>query len=70
MLTNIYFVTGWTVVPGDCAYVEAESDELAKDALRAELERRNDTHDLDLPPRSGWTATQMTRPVCLIVYRD
>ena len=64
---KIYRIDGFTAVNGDHAYVEADDEQAARDALAAAL--REDPH-LDTLQPEVWTVREVMRPLVAIVWRD
>lgn len=61
---ELYYVTGWSDNPTDCAYVEAESESLAIEELADELRLRRFSSE-SMPPKAGWKSGRMTSPVII-----
>ncbi len=63
----IWHLTGWSHVPGDEAYIEADTPEAAKAVLAAHLEDRfQGDFDIPVDTWTAWTVEEATRPLCLV----
>lgn len=64
----VYFIRGFTAVPGDAAYVEATSAREAGDHLMARLDAGGIPDSCTA--REHWEVTEMQSPICVVVWRD
>lgn len=60
---EIYRIEGFGI-PGDQAYVEAESERVAKLQLRLELHEKG----IDYHPMSRWVVTKVERPMQVLIF--
>jgi hypothetical protein len=63
----IYVVTGYSPVPGDCCYVEAESRDAAIAIVETALQDGEEASEIDV---SDWEVLEYNRPFFLIIHRD
>jgi hypothetical protein len=66
-MKSIFFITGWSPVNGDVAYVEADSAPDARARLDQELTARGFECST---PTETWQAIEMSRPLVIVFYRD
>ena len=64
---NVYQVTGFSLVPGDVAYVEAVGELSAVARLLLELKEISLS---DPPPVTAWTVVAVRQPLCVIWWRE
>lgn len=67
----VYEVTGWSTVPGDRIYAEADNPQHA--ILRAQqalIERDPNLDVANMPPVQYWKAEPQSEPFIVIVFQD
>ena len=63
----IYLVTGYSPVPGDCCYVEAESPDAAIEIVQSALQDGEEASEIDA---GDWEVLEANRPFFLIIHKD